>query len=192
VTQEGGASKKKSFANLRKVCDAYLEDRSYGMMQAYRKGDKRQLPAAVALCHFLGVPRPPWVEDALVEAFISSPKCWEDVFGRSHGLGAEEEELRRVWSEVSALREKGVMTTDVFDNVAEKLNMSAGTARRRYYDKKPSVDTAQAVLDGLGLRLEEIEEWPGVLYFGLLLHYLHPEVWELLKTMVKENMARSV
>ena len=65
----------------------------------YCGGDKRALIRTIVTCSQFNVKLPAWARKAIVEAYISLPKSWDDVFGRpvqvAKGKSVEAERRRR-------------------------------------------------------------------------------------------------
>jgi hypothetical protein len=179
--------RKLSKEDIRRIADeffAVLFDRGE---QAFRAGDKSQLLGVVAICLGTDKPLPQWTKDALFEAYSSRPKSWDDVFGRPPGPRLKTEEAVRVHLEVTCAKEHQATDLDLFDEVAKKLNMSAGTAKRRYYDLRHIFDGCQDIADTFEVPLDELEEWSDIILLGWTLREASPAAWELLKTRLKNE-----
>ena len=48
----------------------------------YCSGEKRALIRTIVTCSQFNVKLPAWAREAIVEAYISLPESWDDVFGR--------------------------------------------------------------------------------------------------------------
>jgi hypothetical protein len=104
--------------------------------RAFRMGEKGALLAAVAMHTRVNEPVPEWARSALLEAYHSSPKSWDDVFGRPANEKWRRDEEVAVTNEAAKMirREGRKVDADLFfKDLGDRLGMTAGTAKRRYY-----------------------------------------------------------
>jgi hypothetical protein len=108
-----------------------------------RGGDKRALIRTIAICSRFNVKLPAWVREAIVEAWLSPPKSWDDVFGRPYAKGKKvaAERLRRrigiaVIGRVKELNLHQPIDTALFEQVGKEFGVKASMVREIYYDEK--------------------------------------------------------
>ena len=111
-----------------------------------RGGDKRALIRTIVRCSQFNVKLPGWARKAIVEAYISLPKSWDDVFGRpvdvDKGKSVEAERRRRrigvaVIGRVRELNSHGEpIGPALFRKVGKEFGASGGTVSNIYYDKQ--------------------------------------------------------
>ena len=114
----------------------------------YCGGEKRALIRTIVTCSRFNVKLPAWVREAIVEAYISLPKSWDDVFGRPVEVakgksGAAERRRRRIGvaviRRVKELNSKGTKRMPIgpalFRKVGKEFGVSGGTVRDIYYDE---------------------------------------------------------
>jgi hypothetical protein len=111
----------------------------------YRRGGDRKLLLKVIEMYFAsGWLLPKWAREAFLEAYYSYPKSWDDVFGKPPRRDTPEQarikqEVVNVAREVRRLHAEGEgdpIDDGLFEKVAEKLGMRAGTVKNwRYYGK---------------------------------------------------------
>jgi hypothetical protein len=99
--------------------------------------------------------------------------------------GFKTKEAGRLHIEVTRAKEHQATDTDLFVKVAEKLNSSAGTVKRRYYNQKHVFDGFQDIVDTFEVPPDELEEWSDIVLLGWTLREASPTAWELLKTRLK-------
>ena len=112
----------------------------------YCGGEKRALIRTIVTCSRFNVKLPAWVREAIVEAYISLPKSWDDVFGRpvevAKGKSAAAERRRRrigvaVIGRVRELNSHGEpIGPALFRKVGKEFGASGGTVSNIYYDKQ--------------------------------------------------------
>jgi len=70
--------------DLAKFWSVFFDDNE----REYRRGgDKRALIRTIVTCSQFNVKLPAWARKAIVEAYLSIPKSWDDVFGRPIAKG---------------------------------------------------------------------------------------------------------
>jgi hypothetical protein len=112
----------------------------------YHRGEKQALIRTIATCSQFNVKLPAWARKAIVEAYISLPKSWDDVFGRpvdvDKGKSVEAERRRRrigvaVIGRVRELNSHGEpIGPALFRKVGKEFGASGGTVSNIYYDKQ--------------------------------------------------------
>jgi len=115
----------------------------------YCGGEKRALIRTIVTCSQFNVKLPAWVREAIVEAYISLPKSWDDVFGRpvevAKGKSAAAERRRRgigvaVIRRVKELNSKGAKRMPIgpalFRKVGKEFGVSGGIVSKIYYDEE--------------------------------------------------------
>jgi hypothetical protein len=103
---------------------------------AFLSGERCFLLNVVSAHIKMNEPLPAWASTAFLEAFESDPKSWDDVFGRPRGAGRRWREESDVATEAEImilLEGRKVDACSFFEDLAARLKMSAGTAKRRYY-----------------------------------------------------------
>jgi hypothetical protein len=105
--------------------------------RAFRMGKKGALLAAVTMHMRVNEPIPEWARSALLEAYESGPKSWDDVFGRPANEKWRRDEERAVAIEAAKMKREGrkVDAELFFQELGDRLGMTAGTAKRRYYSE---------------------------------------------------------
>jgi hypothetical protein len=114
----------------------------------YRGGDKRALIWTIVTCSQFNVKLPAWARKAIVEAYLSPPKSWDDVFGRPLPKGKSKKAQQRrqriamhVIPRVKKLHAQGEpIDIALFDKVAGEFRASGGTVRNIYYDNVGTFD----------------------------------------------------
>ena len=116
-----------------------------------RGGDKRALIRTIVRCSQFNVKLPGWARKAIVEAYISLPKSWDDVFGRpvevAKGKSVEAKRRRRrigvaVIRRVRELNSKELNSQRkpigpaLFRKVGKEIGVSGGIVRDIYYDEE--------------------------------------------------------
>jgi hypothetical protein len=173
--------------DIRRVADEFFAVFSAQRARAFREGGKHHLLEVVVIHLRLGKPLPQWTKDALFEAYNAQPKSWDDVFGRPPGSRFKTKEAGRLHAEVTRAKEHQATDTGLFDEVAKKLGMSAGTTSRRYYAQRHVFDGFDDVADAFEVPLEERDEWLDIILLGWALRSTSPASWELLKTRLKNE-----
>ena len=112
----------------------------------YCSGEKRALIRTIVTCSQFNVKLPAWAREAIVEAYISLPESWDDVFGRpvvvDKGKSVEAERRRRrigtaVIGRVRELNSHGEpIGPALFRKVGKEFGASGGTVSNIYYDKQ--------------------------------------------------------
>jgi hypothetical protein len=110
---------------------------------SYYNGDQNALWRTLQMYSLVGEPLPFWARQAIVSVGWQK-KCWDDVFGefRRNKHQAQTDAVMKV-SNRMRLEGRKVNATDFFDDLAsevgkayETIGISAGTAKRRYYELK--------------------------------------------------------
>jgi hypothetical protein len=111
-----------------------------------RGGEKQALIRTIATCSQFNVKLPAWAREAVVEAYISLPKSWDDVFGRpvvvDKGKSVEAERRRRrigvaVIRRVKELNsQREPIGPALFRKVGKEFGASGGIISKIYYDKE--------------------------------------------------------
>jgi hypothetical protein len=109
-----------------------------------RGGDKKALIRTIAICSRFNVKLPAWVRAAIVEAWLSPPRSWDDVFGRPYAKGesvpAERRRRRIGVAVIGRVRELNSQNepigTALFEKVGKEFCVSASTIRDIYYDEE--------------------------------------------------------
>ena len=104
--------------------------------RAFRIGQKGALLAVVATHTRVNELIPEWARCALLEAYHSSPKSWDDVFGKpKNDKWRRDEEVAVATEATKMIRHEGrkVDADLFFKDLGDRLGMKAGTAKRRYY-----------------------------------------------------------
>jgi hypothetical protein len=166
--------------DLSKALGVALERLAQGAEQRFREGNKSLLLETLFIHIGLDLPIPKWAKDAFLNACISQPEHWDDVFGRPEGPQKKEELL--AYFEGIRLRAQGrpIGNDGFFDDLGEKLGKSGGTAKRRYYSKaKETFDKVFAIKRWLGfpdevagLSLEEKAEHRDLVFGAFLVSLL--------------------
>ena len=116
----------------------------------YCGGDKRALIRTIVACSHFNVKLPAWARKAIVEAYISLPKSWDDVFGRpiavAKGKSVEAERRRRRIGtavirrvrELNSQREpkREPIGPALFRKVGKEFGVSGGIVSKIYYDEE--------------------------------------------------------
>jgi len=112
----------------------------------YCSGEKRALIRTIVTCSQFNVKLPAWAREAIVEAYISLPESWDDVFGRpvvvDKGKSVEAERRRRrigtaVIARVRELNSQGEsIGPALFEKVGEEFGVSGSTVKGIYYDEQ--------------------------------------------------------
>jgi hypothetical protein len=71
--------------DLSKALGVALERLAQGAEQRFREGNKSLLLQTLCIHIGLDLPIPKWAKDAFLNACISQPKHWDNVFGRPEG-----------------------------------------------------------------------------------------------------------
>jgi hypothetical protein len=124
------------------VLEVFFDDNE----RDYRGGEKRALIMTICVCSRFNVKLPAWARKAIVEAYISLPKSWNDVFGRpvvvAKGKNVEAERRRRrigtrVIGRVRELNSQGEpIGPALFEKVGEEFGVSGSTIKGIYYDEE--------------------------------------------------------
>ena len=115
-----------------------------------RGGDKRALIRTIVTCSRFNVKLPAWAREAIVEAYLSIPKSWDDVFGRpvavAKGKSVEAERRRRRIGtavirrvrELNSQREpkREPIGPALFRKVGKEFGVSGGIVSKIYYDEE--------------------------------------------------------
>ena len=111
----------------------------------HRGGEKQALIRTIATCSQFNVKLPAWARKAIVEAYLSPPKSWDDVFGRPIAKGKSVKAQRRrqkiamqVIGRVRELHAQGQgepIGSALFRKVGKEFRVSGGTVRDINYDK---------------------------------------------------------
>jgi len=111
-----------------------------------RGGEKQALIRTIVTCSQFNVKLPAWARKAIVEAYISLPKSWDDVFGRpvevAKGKSIEAERRRRrigvaVIGRVRELHaQREPIGPALFRKVGKEFRVSGGIVSKIYYDKE--------------------------------------------------------
>ena len=102
--------------------------------RVFRRGEKGALLAAGHIR--VNEPIPEWARSALLEAYYSSPKSWDDVFGKPKNDKWRRDEEVAVAAEAAKMIQHEGRKVDAdlfFKDLGDRLGMKAGTAKRRYY-----------------------------------------------------------
>ena len=124
----------------------------FAIANIYRRGgDKRALIRTIVTCSRFNVKLPAWARKAIVEAYISLPKSWDDVFGRpvdvDKGKSVEAERRRRrigvaVIRRVKELNARRLYVRSepigpaLFRKVGKEFGASGGIISKIYYDRE--------------------------------------------------------
>ncbi len=123
----------------------------------FKTGHKRVLIDAIAVCADAGLPLPPWVSEAFLNAYKSFPGSWDEMFdspipkantaGYLKSLSGTVKKVRKwqknqlpVFRRVRELLAEGAKTGDkrseesVFKTVGKEFGVSGSTAKTMYYD----------------------------------------------------------
>jgi hypothetical protein len=111
-----------------------------------RGGDKRALMRTIVTCSQFNVKLPAWARKAIIEAYLSIPKSWDDVFGRPVAVAkrksvAAERRRRRIGTTVIG-RVKELNSQDepigpaLFRKVGKQFGVSGGIVSKIYYDEE--------------------------------------------------------
>jgi hypothetical protein len=111
-----------------------------------RGGEKQALIRTIVTCSQFNVKLPAWARKAIVEAYISLPKSWDDVFGRpvavAKGKSVEAERRRRRIGVAVIRRVKELNSQDepigsaLFRKVGKEFGVSGGIVSKIYYDEE--------------------------------------------------------
>jgi hypothetical protein len=104
----------------------------------FHNGDKHVLLSVIAQCVLLKLPVPDWARSAFLDAWVSQPKSWDDVFGRPLPKGksstiARKHDEKEDGIVVDVGTAKAPIDEDLFKKVGKKYNISGATAKRIYY-----------------------------------------------------------
>jgi hypothetical protein len=112
----------------------------------YCRGDKRALIRTIVTCSRFNVRLPAWVREAIVEAYISLPKSWDDVFGPpvevAKGKSVEAKRRRRRIGVAVIRRVRELNAQDepigpaLFRKVGKEFGVSGGIVSKIYYDEE--------------------------------------------------------
>ena len=123
----------------------------FAIANIYRRGgDKRALIRTIVTCSRFNVKLPAWAREAIVEAYLSIPKSWDDVFGRpvavAKGKSVEAERRRRRIGtavirrvrELNSQREpkREPIGPALFRKVGKEFGVSGGIVSKIYYDEE--------------------------------------------------------
>jgi hypothetical protein len=109
----------------------------------YRGGEKRALIMTISMCSRFNLRLPAWAREAILKAYISPPKSWDDIFGRPLAKGKGHKAVQRrqriemaVIGRVRELHAQGEpIGPALFKKVGKEFDVSAGTIRDINYDK---------------------------------------------------------
>ena len=112
--------------------------------RAYETGERNKLMTALFVCCLFQIEIPAWARKAIILAFGSTPKTWDDVFGRPIPKGKSVTAHRRrqrmiepVTKRVRELHASGKsIGPELFETVAEQFGSSASTIRDIFYDRE--------------------------------------------------------
>ena len=137
-------------AALASTLDAF----SPALQRAYDGGDRGALAVTLRLYFLLEAPVPLWAQRAFAEAYFADPKTWEDVLGPPPR--PTREAVQAFVAGQKLRRDRGLAVgDDLFDELADELNTSSATARRRYYKHpafRPLLKSAWAALQNVDLQ----------------------------------------
>ena len=123
-------------SNLNEEVRGTLRLYSEACERVFHAGEKGALLAAVAMHIGVNEPIPEWARSALLEAYYSSPKSWDDAFGKpTNDKWRQDEEVAVATEAAKMIRHEGrkVDADLFFKDLGDRLGMKAGTAKRRYY-----------------------------------------------------------
>ena len=144
-----------------------------------RGGEKQALIRTIVTCSHFNVKLPAWARKAIVEAYISLPKSWDDVFGRpiavAKGKSVEAERRRRRIGtavirrvrELNSQREpkREPIGPALFRKVGKEFGVSGGIVSKIYYDKQAAgrfeIRKLEAEVKALGPDADEdtVADW---------------------------------